>query len=104
MTARVAVVIAGPNSRQISVQSGVLSTWLDRTTTDAQACQLVWLVCCDVCVSDSAERADRGMRCVALLCAVFHGVLAAPVLGFRCDELLKWVLATPVQVRAGSVQ
>lgn len=33
--------------------------------------------------------------------AVFHGILAAPVLGFRCDELLKWVLATPVQVRGG---
>lgn len=34
---------------------------------------------------------------------MFHRLLAAPVLGFRCDELLKWVLATPVQVGARNI-
>ena len=44
-----------------------------KAATDAQACELAWLGRRDVFVNDSAERAERGMRCVLFVRSVPWG-------------------------------
>lgn len=77
--------------------------WLSSISSGGRSvCALLPLIITCMCVALSQCSQPKAVVPAAAGCpAGTEQVLSAPVFGFRCDELLKWALATPVQFWVG---